>query len=106
MTEDIWDALDVSEVQDILDGIMIKPHASLLLTNGRREDAIGLAHVLCEPKDLSKLDLPSRVRQQAERMWRRFGRNIDISVDVLPNGFIDIYGDLRHASAYAEEIVP
>jgi hypothetical protein len=83
-----------------------EPHGSLYLTNGRREEAVRLAHVLCEPMDLTKMSLSRRVRNQAERMWRRFGRDIDIEIDVKPDGFIDIRGDLRHAAAYIEEIIP
>ena len=83
-----------------------EPHASLLLTNGRYQDALDLAHVLRKPMDLTKMELPKRVRQQAERVWKRFGRDIDIEIVMLPNGFINIHGDLRHASAYIGEIIP
>jgi len=94
------------ELLDTLEDDKPNPHASLLLTNGRHEDALDLAHVLREPMDLTKMKLPKRVRQQAERMWRRFGRDIDVNVDVMPDGFINIRGDLRHASAYIGEIIP
>ena len=83
-----------------------EPHASLFLTGGRHEDAVVLAHVLGNPEDLTLIYLTTRVRHQAERMWRKFGRDIDISVSVLPDGFINVYGDLRHASAYIGEIIP
>lgn len=92
---------------DVLESeIAPEPHAHLLLTNGRHEDAIALEYVLAHPKQLTRLDLPKRVRQQAERMWRRFGRDIDISIDVQPDNFIHVYGDLRHASAFIEEVIP
>lgn len=101
---------DHEQLGDVLDVLVGEttpdPHASLFLTKGRHEEAIDLAHVLCEPIDLTKMKLSKRVRQQAERMWRRFGRDIDINVDVLPDGFINVYGDLRHASAYIGEIIP
>ena len=83
-----------------------EPHASLFLTKGRHEDAVYLAHILRKPEDLTLIYLTTRVRRQAEHMWRRFGRDIDIRIDVLPDGFINVYGDLRHASAYIGEIIP
>lgn len=104
MTEDFFAYIDA--LTATVEEVGEDPHASLLLTNGRHEDAVNLAYVLAHPKQLTLLDLSQRVRSQAERMWRRFGRDIDVNVDVQPDGFIEIRGDLRHAGAYIGEIIP
>ena len=93
-----------------LDALMaepeVKPIASFLLTNGRMQEAQHLVHVLAHPKQLTRLDLSKRVRLQAERMWRLFGRDIDVEGEVGVDGYLHIHGDVRHVAALGELLIP
>ena len=83
-----------------------EPLASFLFTNGRLDDACDLVHVLTVPKDLTKMSLSKRVRLQAERMWRLFGRDIDVNGEVADDGYFHVRGNERHVAALGELLIP
>ena len=92
-------------IQEELDRIELsmKVHeakASFLLTPARERDALSLAHVLNVPTDLSKTS--KRVSSQAQRMWDRFGKSIDVSVKKGTDGYLHIIGGPQHVAALCD----
>jgi len=97
---------DIAYLEALMAEPEVKPLASFLLANGRMQEAVHLAHVLAHPKQLPLLDLSKRVRLQAERMWRLFGRDIDIEAEVANDGYFHVRGNERHVAALGELLIP
>jgi hypothetical protein len=97
---------DMAYLEALMASPRAKPISSFLLTSGRLAEACDLVHVLTVPEDLTKMSLSQRVRLQAERMWRLFGRDIDIEAEVADDGYFHVRGNKRHVASLGELLIP
>ncbi|MHA2045400.1 MAG: hypothetical protein ACW99G_11435 [Candidatus Thorarchaeota archaeon] len=96
----------LDELEAIAKGLKPQEHGNLLLRKDRRDEAIRLASLLTNPADVMKYKEDTQTRLRAERIWRRFGRNIDVRTQLEPDGFLKIFGNPHHVGAYLEYVLP